>query len=613
MSEWKPASGHIMTKWGSQIDASAPLPEYPRPQMVRPDWLNLNGLWDYAVTEKGAERPQFDENRILVPFAIETALSGVKQPLGPEQRLWYRRFFKIPDAWSRKRILLHFEAVDWECVCHVNGKHVGEHTGGYVPFSFDITDHLEVGENEIVLSVWDPTDTHWQQRGKQVLKPNTIYYTATSGIWQTVWMEPVAPENHIERLSLLPDIDSESLEARVHTTRGGSIRLTAFSGDEQIGTVEGGSGEKLKLAVPSPRLWCPGDPFLYDLKVELLDNERVVDFVDCYFGMRKISAGTGGTGASGHERIFLNNEPIFLHGPLDQGYWPDGGMTPPSDEALIFDVEETLALGFNMTRKHIKVEPRRWYYHADRMGLIVIQDMISGGKNATGHAETMLVMTANKHSKDTTSKALRKSRRDIEESRQDFERELLEVIDHLYSVPSIAIWVPFNESWGQYDAARIADLVKERDPSRPVDHASGWQDQDAGDFCSRHTYFIKLKKPPKGDGRIYFISEYGGYNCQEPGHLWDEKSKFGYKMFKDRDALTRAYEKLIRGQLIPLISLGLGAAVYTQFSDVEIESNGFFTYDREILKIDRDIVAALNAEIYEAFGKVEGKKPTAEE
>ncbi len=603
MPDWKPAEGHIMTRWAIEVDPDAPLPEYPRPQMVRPDWRNLNGLWDYAVTSKDAARPEAFDGRILVPFAIETALSGVKRPLLPDERLWYRRPFHVPAEWAEQRILLHFEAVDWRCVCYVNGNEVGGHTGGYVPFHFDIADHLVEGENELIVAVWDPTDTHWQQKGKQVLDPGTIYYTATSGVWQTVWLEPVPPENHIERLSLVPDIDAEFLEARVHTSSGGRVRLTALSEGEEVGGVEGDAGEKLSLPVPTPSLWSPGNPFLYDLRVELLDGERVADSVNSYFGMRKIAAGAG---ASGHRRIFFNNEPVFLHGPLDQGYWPDGGMTQPTDSALIFDIEETLRLGFNMTRKHIKVEPRRWYYHADRLGLIVIQDMISGGKNMLSDKETIATVLLNRHRKDTTKKAIKKAWRESPESREDFEREQSEMIELLHNAPCVAIWVPFNESWGQYEAARIAGAVKEQDPSRLVDHASGWQDQGTSDFCSRHAYVIKLKRPPRGDSRIYFISEYGGYNFQAVENLWDETGKFGYKMFKTREALDKAYAKLIRNQLIPLIARGLGAAVYTQFSDVEIESNGLFTYDRESLKLDRELLVELNNEIYRAFEAIEG-------
>jgi len=570
--------------------------------MVRPEWKNLNGLWEYAVTPKEAALPETFEGSILVPFAIETALSGVKRSLQPHERLWYHRSFTIPPGWSSKRILLHFEAVDWHCICSVNSKEIGEHTGGYVPFSFDITKYLTTGENELVVAVWDPTDTHWQQRGKQVLNPKATYYTATSGIWQTVWLEPVPFENHIEYLRLQPDIDSESLRATIYAVSAGRARVTVYAAEKQVSRIEGDVGQELRPPIPAPRLWCPQDPFLYDLKVELLKGEQVIDSVKSYFGMRKISVDTD---ASGHRRVFLNNKPIFLHGPLDQGYWPDGGLTPPSDEALIFDIEKTLQLGFNMTRKHVKVEPRRWYYHADRLGLIVIQDMVSGGKDKQSEKENVLTVLFDIQRKDTGKKALRKAWRETPESRQDFERELVEIINHLYNAPSIVAWVPFNESWGQYEAARMANLVRAHDPFRLVDHASGWQDQRAGDFCSRHTYVIKLKPPPRKDERIYFISEYGGYNCQEPGHLWNKESKFGYRMFKDRRTLAEAFAKLIRAQLIPLIPKGLGAAVYTQFSDVEIESNGFFTFDREILKIDKEQTAALNKEIYTAFETVE--------
>lgn len=586
-----------MTRWAAQVDPTAPLPEYPRPQMVRPDWQNLNGLWDYAITAKDAKPPASFEGKILVPFAIESALSGVKRSLMPEQRLWYRRKFVIPQKWAGRRILLHFEAVDWQCTCFLNGLEIGSHRGGYIPFCFDLSPHLQDAENELLVAVHDPTDTHWQQKGKQMLLPNTIYYNATSGIWQTVWLEPV-PQNHIERFFLTPDIDNESLQVRVESFAVGRIQLSACSGGKLVGQVRGDTGTDLRLSVPNPRLWRPQDPFLYDLKIELLQDDEIIDSVDSYFAMRKIGTGAG---PSGKKRIFLNNEPIFLHGPLDQGYWPDGGMTPPTDGALIFDIENTLRLGFNMTRKHVKVEPRRWYYHADRLGLLVIQDMVSGGRNMLSEAESAYVMMFNRHKKDTTAKARRKSWRESEESRADFERELIEMIEHLYNTPSIVIWVPFNESWGQYDAARIAGLVKRHDGARLIDHASGWIDQGVGDFCSRHTYFIKLKRPPRKEVRIYFISEYGGYIYQQPHHVWDEKSKFGYRLYKNRDALNEAFSKLIREQLIPLISHGLGAAVYTQFCDVEIESNGLFTYDREILKFDERRIQALNEEIYSAF------------
>ncbi|MBU3916159.1 hypothetical protein KKA14_11550, partial [bacterium] len=353
MEDWKPVPGHIKTPWTDSIDPECPLPEYPRPQMVRQNWKNLNGLWKYGITGKEVTEISDYTGKILVPFAIESSLSGVKQPLGPEQKLWYCRSFQLPETWAKKRVLLHFEAVDWHCACYLNGNRIGDHFGGYVPFSFDITDHMNSGDNELVVTVLDPTDSHWQQKGKQVLSPHMIYYTATSGIWQTVWLEAVNPDNHIQSFRLTPDIDSAELSITVNSLFPGDIRISAFADKKKIGTIAGASDRELKMPVVTPRVWSPDDPFLYDLQVELLKEGVVVDSVESYFAMRKISITQG---HSGRKRIFLNNQPIFLHGPLDQGYWPDSGMTPPCEDSMLFDIEKTKELGFNMTRKHIKVE-----------------------------------------------------------------------------------------------------------------------------------------------------------------------------------------------------------------------------------------------------------------
>jgi len=599
MESWKRKVERIETPWAETVGIESPFNEYPRPQLVRENWENLNGLWDYAVLPKNALTPESWEGKILVPYALETAASGVKRPLLPEERLWYRRSFRIPEGWNESRILLHFEAVDWQCTCIINGREAGRHTGGYVPFSFDITDLLREEENELILSVWDPTDRHWQQRGKQTLKPRGCFYTATSGIWQTVWMEAVPRENHIDRLKLTPCVDSSSLSVEVSAPGECTVRIRASGPEGTVSEIEGLSGRSLELPVPSPRLWSPDDPFLYDLKAELTDGERVIDSADSYFAMRKVSSRTG---KSGHTRVFLNDTPVFLHGPLDQGYWPESGMTPPSEEAILFDLEKTKALGFNMTRKHIKVEPRRWYYHADRLGLMVIQDMMSTNNFK---AQDIINFLLGIHLKDTTRRFYRNSGRKEEESRKDYEQELKQMMDHLHNHPSIVVWCPFNEAWGQFDAARIGAAVKGNDPTRLVDQASGWHDQWEGDFLSRHNYAARLRKPKKGDGRVYFISEYGGCNLQTPGNMWDENRKFGYRSFKNREALAQAYSRLIREQIIPLIKDGLGAAVYTQISDVEIESNGFYSYDRKIAKFDEAFVRDLNREIYRTFGEEE--------
>lgn len=597
MKEWSPAAGPLMTEWAEKIDPENVLPRYPRPQLCRDEWFNLNGLWDYAITEKDASGPAAFEGKILVPFAIETPLSGVMRALSPDERLWYRRVFKLPPEWRGRRVLLNFEAVDWECTCFINGRAAGEHRGGYLPFSFDITGLLQPGENDILVAVYDPTDTLWQQRGKQVLEPEKIYYTATSGIWQTVWLEPVPEDNHIIDYRVTPSLERGGFIINAATEKPAEVEISIMGGSKKIASCRGRSGEEHFLQIENPRPWSPEDPFLYDLEIMLASEERGADRVTGYCALRSFSTARDG---AGHMRFCLNSEPLFLHGPLDQGYWPDGGLTPPCEEAIIFDIEKTKQFGFNMTRKHIKVAPRRWYYHADRGGLIVIQDMISGGSNMAGDLRTVLAVLGKRRAPDTTPKAHRRAWREALEARTDFERELYEMMDHLYNVPSIGVWVVFNESWGQYDSTRIGDEVKRKDPSRLVDYVSGWFDQGAGDFQSLHTYVIGLKKPRR-DERIYMISEYGGYNFNCEGHIWSGKDIFAYKKEKNIAELEKSYTKLMRSQLIPLIKKGLSAAVYTQFSDVEIETNGFYTYDRKILKIKEETIRSLNEEIYAEF------------
>ena len=512
-------------------------------------------------------------------------LSGVRRVLQPDEFLYYRRYFTLPENFNRGKVLLNFGAVDYEATVFVNDIEVVSHRGGYYPFCADVTAALKDGENKLVVKVSDPSDTKPGSRGKQKLKRGGIFYTPQSGIWQTVWLESV-PDVYVEQLFLTPDIDRCTLDVRVVTNKAyESGQVFALDGKEIMakGKLENGN---CVLQFKSFQLWSPENPKLYDLHIAVDDDDVI-----SYFGMRKFSVGTD---AAGVPRLMLNNAPYFHNGLLDQGYWPDGLYTPPGDEAMIFDISETKKLGFNMLRKHIKIEPMRWYYHCDRLGMLVWQDMVNGGMGAN---TVLNGIRGFLHLPPDDSKYKLFGRQDAE-GRKEYYTDTERTVLGLYNCVSIALWVPFNESWGQFDALKAVEFVRRLDPTRPIDHASGWHDQGGGDFCSLHIYFkpVSIPKPDK-HGRVVILSEFGGYSAKIEGHVFNKTKSFGYKKFADTVSLDNAYHRLYEHQILPLIPEGLSATVYTQLSDVEDEINGLYTYDRKILKLDPDRLKKLNAKL----------------
>jgi hypothetical protein len=560
-SQWQiPADAPLLTEWAKKVSPQMPLPEYPRPQMAREKWMNLNGLWEYKESTEG-ETPPFGKalsGKILVPYPIESALSGVMKHA---ERLWYRKTVTIPKEWKGRKILLHFGAVDWETTVFVNGKAVGNHRGGYDPFSLDISDALNPkGAQEFVVGVFDPTDGGDQPRGKQVLKPGGIMYTPSTGIWQTVWLEPVSP-TYITGFILVPDVETGTLRLTALSTgeKGSSVvRVEAWDGKKKIAVGEGKAGAEISLSIPSPKLWTPETPFLYDLKIDLVENGKRVDGVKSYFGMRKIEIAKDGHGIN---KILLNGKFVMQVGPLDQGFWPDGLYTAPTDEALRYDIEMTKKLGFNMARKHVKVEPERWYYWADKLGLLIWQDMPSGNNKT-------------------------------DEAKKQFETELSNLVVTHYNHPSIIMWVVFNEGWGQYDTERLSAWVKELDPTRLVNNASGWTDKNAGDVLDIHHY-PEPRTPAPDLTRALVLGEFGGLGLAVEGHTW-KKESWGYQGMSDAAELTSRYEKFLRRVYSFRDTSELSAAVYTQTTDVEVECNGLMTYDRKIVKPALDRVSAVN-------------------
>ncbi len=586
-SAWQPAGDKIMTPWGENLDPQNVLPEYPRPIMKRSEWQNLNGLWQYAVVDKGAHIPQSYDGEILVPFAIESALSGVGQRIDETKEIVYHRSFSIPTAWKGQQILLHFGAVDWKADVWVNDVKVGSHTGGYTPFSFDITPALNAkGNNTLTVKVWDPTDKGAQPRGKQVSKPNSIWYTPVSGIWQTVWLEPVV-QKHISDLRITPDIDLNTLtiDAILNAPSANDIvEVNVYDNGRIIASGKSINGEPVEIAMPvDVKLWSPDSPNLYSLKVSLKNAGKTLDTVDSYAAMRKYSTRRD---SDGIVRLELNNEPLFQFGPLDQGWWPDGLYTAPSDEALVYDIQKTKDLGFNMIRKHIKVEPARWYTHCDRLGIIVWQDMPSGDKSPSWQNKKYFDGTELKRTP---------------QSEATYRKEWKEIIDYLYSYPCIGIWVPFNERWGQFKTQEIVEWTKLYDPSRLVNPASGGNHYTCGDMLDLHNY-------PAPEMYLYdaqranVLGEYGGIGYVVKEHLWEPDRNWGYVQYATSKEATDEYVKYA-DILYNLIPRGFTGAVYTQTTDVEIEVNGLITYDRKVIKLDAARVKAANERIVRSLSK----------
>ena len=578
---WQPRGGSIRTPWAENVNPAAVLQEYPRPVMERTEWQNLNGLWDYAIRPAGQVDAGAYDGQILVPFCIESSLSGVQKTVGRDNELWYRTRFTVPRAWRGRHTLLHFGAVDWRCEVFVNGIKIGSHRGGYAAFSFDITPYLEGnGEQQLVVRVWDATDDGYGAVGKQRKRPEGIWYTSVTGIWQTVWLEPVA-EQHLTQVVAVPDIDRGKLTVETRTDGAGCgdiIRVTLRDGARVVATGRAAVGQDVELSVADAKLWSPDSPFLYDMYVELLHAGRIVDAVRSYAAMRKISIGRAEDGIT---RLMLNNAPLFQLGPLDQGYWPDGLYTAPTDEALLFDIQKTKDFGFNMIRKHMKVESDRWYTYCDRLGILVWQDMpMSNGGPGWDSRNYWRGSDEGRRSA---------------ESEQNFRDEWQEIINQFRAYPCIVVWTPFNEAWGQFRTVEIAQWTKSLDPSRLVNPASGGNHFLTGDILDLHNY-------PNPDMYLFdatratVLGEFGGLGLALEGHLWQPDRNWGYVQFKNSEEVTARYVENMRA-LKPFIKRGFSAAVYTQTTDVEVEVNGLMTYDRKVIKINPEQMRRVNSEI----------------
>lgn len=570
----------LTTEWGQKLDRNSVWQEYPRPQMQREHFQMLHGEWDYAIVPQNEEHSFETQGKILVPFSPEAYLSGVQRQLQPNEYLWYQKVLEFTQE-DRQRnarnehCLLHFDAIDQQAVVYVNGIEVAKHYGGYLPFEVDITEYVSDTPCILQVRVQDESDTSYHTRGKQTLKRGGMFYTAQSGIWQSVWYEWV-PENYVKKMKITPDYNGAIVRIELAAdVCFDAIALELDEKDTAYQVTVSGNELTLKFTDGKFKSWSPEEPYLYHFKLTADNDEIRSYFAMRIFGVEKDEHGV--------PRFCLNHKPYFLNGLLDQGYWPDGLMTAPCDEAFVYDIELAKKTGFNMIRKHIKIEPLRWYYHCDRLGMIVWQDMVNGGTSYNMAWVCYMPTALPGLGKMVQDNLYHLFSRKAEEGRKLWEEECKETIEHLYNVPSISTWVPFNEAWGQFDAARIAEDVRIQDPTRTIDHASGWFDQKSGDFRSVHNYFRKLKVE-KDTKRAFVISEYGGYACHIAGHSSVERV-FGYKKFDTLEDVSEAYKELYEGHVQPLIEKGLSGVVYTQLSDVEEEVNGLVTYDRKVVKI----------------------------